>query len=89
MASDVYTKLVLTVIAVCLVLIAAQGFMRGAHGAEPSLASQRYQLTALGGLGIMLRLDQATGETWSMNIRGGLGGWKLVPEEPRMELETE
>jgi hypothetical protein len=86
MAVDLYTRIVFTVIAACLVLITAQGFgLGGARSAseEPN----RYQLTAIPGQGLLLRVDQTTGETWTMNIRGGLSGWRLVLEEPRLGQE--
>jgi hypothetical protein len=69
---DAYAKTVLTVIAACLLLQVAQGFgLAGAAGPDPAGAGagERYVVQPVPMIRLLLRIDRATGRTWSMPLQ--------------------
>ncbi len=95
MASDLYTKFMLTIVAACLALLVAQGFGLGAPAAEePASASalaseiERYRFVPVGMAGLLLRLDRQTGETWSMPLRGETRVWTPIGEGEAGEAQA-
>ena len=86
MQSDPYVRAILTVIALCLIVLVAQGYGLGREEPEPAPPEGLWQLqvvrTGLGGPPTLLRLNTATGETWHVRF-GSNQEWVLmgVPKE--------
>jgi hypothetical protein len=80
---DAYVKTVLTVIAVCLLLMVAQGYgLAGTPGASPETGG-RYLLQPIPRAGLMIRLDRVTGRTWTTSIKGEEAElWMPIDEVP-------
>jgi hypothetical protein len=82
MQSDPYARAILTFIALCLLVLVAQGLGLGERE-EPELAEGRGQWslqiirTGLGGPPTLLRMNTATGEV-SQTRLGASEGWTLV-----------
>jgi hypothetical protein len=76
MPTDAYTKLLLTVIAACLVLLVVQGF-RASEDATPS--AERFRVIPVPMGRVMLRIDTETGKTWQTPLPGSVE-WRLVDE---------
>ena len=85
MQSDPYSRAILTFIALCLLVLVAQGFgvVRMEPEPEPDPAAGRGQWTlqmmrtGLGGPPSLLRLNTATGEVWQTKF-GANQDWALV-----------
>ena len=79
MATDWYTKLVLTVLAACAALLVARDF----QGASPAPGSEegRFRLQVIPLARMMLKIDSETGETWRTNFPNPKA-WHLIGEEP-------
>jgi hypothetical protein len=82
METDLYTKAVLGVVAVCLALLVAQGFgLAWSPGDAPAHAcagapgqagaQERYDFVPFARGRIAFRVDTQTGETWWMDFPGG------------------
>jgi hypothetical protein len=76
MPTDAYTKLLLTVITACLVLLVVQGF-RAPEDATP--AAERFRVIPVPMGRVMLRVDTETGMTWQTPLPGAVE-WRLVDE---------
>jgi hypothetical protein len=78
LATDWYTKLVLTVLAVCAALLVARDF----QGASPTPRSEegRFRLQVIPMARMMLKIDSETGETWRTNFPKP-EAWELIGEE--------
>jgi hypothetical protein len=86
---DVYVKIVLTVIAACLVLQVAQGFgLAGTPGSgqvdsSSSETARRYAMQAVPMARALVRFDMATGRTWMMPLQDEEARfWTLVRGAP-------
>jgi hypothetical protein len=90
METDAYTKAVLTVVAVCLLLLVAQGFGLGpelgakagsgsAEIADSSSAGKRFEFLPIPMARAAFRMDNQTGETWWMKFPGGRA-WVPIDE---------
>ena len=84
---DAYAKIVLTVIAACLALQVAQGFgLAGTSGPAQMSASSgeptdRFQMLVIPLARQLYRIDQTTGQTWTMSIQlEAEQFWTPVPE---------
>ena len=84
MSTDWYTKLVLTIVAVCLALLVYQGHREtesGASGAEEG----RYHLTPMPMARMVLRFDSQTGRTWK-SLFPDLNAWEPVADSAAERL---
>jgi hypothetical protein len=62
LSTDWYSKLVLSVVAICLALLVLQGYRAdGGAGSQEG----RYRLTVVPMARMLLRLDSETGKTWT------------------------
>ena len=86
MSTDWYTRLVLTVIAVCLALMVVQGFRTGAGAGASGPEEDRYRLTPLPMARLLLRFDAETGKTWK-TLFPELKIWEPVADSPAELLE--
>ncbi|MGH7287040.1 MAG: hypothetical protein ACREI8_03375 [Myxococcota bacterium] len=86
MSTDWYTKLVLTVVAVCLALMVVQGYRGGAEASASGSEDGRYSLTPLPMARMMLRFDSDTGRTWKATLPD-LKVWTPVADSPAEMLE--
>ena len=86
---DAYAKILLTVIAACLMLLVAQGFgLAGTPG--PGQVSEssgetldRFQVLPIAMARQMFRFDRLTGQTWTMPLQlEGDRFWTPVEESP-------
>ena len=84
MSTDWYTRLVLTVVAVCLVLLVVQG-QRGDGGASVS-EDGRYRLTVVPMARMAVRFDSETGAAWKA-IFPELKVWTKIAETPAELLD--
>jgi hypothetical protein len=84
LSTDWYTRLVLTVVAVCLALLVAQGYREGAGA--PGSEDGRYRLNVVPMARTVLRFDSETGTTWK-TIFPELKIWTKVAESPAELLE--
>ena len=81
---DWYTKLILTVLAACAVLLAAQGFEGGpAAGAGSEEGRYRIQVVPMGRM--ILRFDSETGKAWKSTFPEAKF-WTPIADEP---IETQ
>lgn len=94
MSTDPYARAILTIVAVCLILLVAQGFGLGS-GAAPQQTEvvPRYRVVAIPFARSILRMDEQTGEAWRFNLAAG-GAWDRIeepsassPEPPSPEAE--
>lgn len=83
MQADPYTRAVLTVIAVALVLLVVRGF-----GSESAEGAGRYRVlnVRLGRGPAVLRVDSETGDVWRLQGQAGEVAWRLFETE---EVEAE
>jgi hypothetical protein len=83
---DAYAKTVLTVIAACLLLQVAQGFgLAGAAGPDRAGAGagERYVVQPVPMMRLLLRIDRATGRTWSMPFQADKERlWTSIEDAP-------
>ena len=81
MSTDWYTKLVLTVVAVCLALLVYQGHRDAGSGASgaPGAEEGRYHLTPMPMARMVLRFDSQTGRTWK-SLFPDLNAWEPVAD---------
>ena len=86
---DTYAKMVLTVIAACLVLQVAQGFGLAATPGPEKVSSSsgvtgdRFQMVPVGMIRQVFRFDRATGQTWTMPLKAEEDQfWTPVGEAP-------
>lgn len=84
MSTDWYTRLVLTVIAVCLGVLVVQGYRDGDGASGPE--GGRYRLTVVPMARMMLRIDADTGETWKAMFPD-LNIWTPIADSPAELLE--
>ena len=92
MAADAYLRIVLTVIAVCLLMLVVQGFQRnellaGAADA-PATLTDRFQFVPVMRSRMAFRFDKMTGATSKMPFPQSTG-WVSVPELGAEEPEVE
>jgi hypothetical protein len=80
---DAYAKTVLTVIAVCLLLLVAKGFgLTGPPETGPEPAG-RYLLQPIPMARLLIRMDRVTGRTWTTSIKGEDADlWMPIDEVP-------
>ena len=80
---DAYAKTVLTVIAVCLLLLVAKGFgLTEPPKAGPEPAG-RYLLQPIPMARLLIRMDRVTGRTWTTSIKGEDADlWMPIDEVP-------
>lgn len=82
MQTDSYTKFVLTLVALCLILLVIQGFGRGARGPYASMGDEasmgRYRIALMAGN--VVRIDTQSGEAWRMSLRADPPVWTHVAE---------
>ena len=83
MSTDWYSKLVLTVIAVCLALLVVQGHREGAASAGEG----RYRLTVVPMARMVFRFDSETGET-SKALFPDAKIWTPVADSPAELLDA-
>lgn len=81
LSTDWYTKLVLTVLAVCAAIVAAQDLRDTRSGAD---AQGRYSVQAFPMARMMVKTDTETGKVWRAEFPE-LRVWKPIADEP---LET-
>ena len=93
---DAYVKTVLTVIAACLLLQVAQGFgLAGTPGLGPEAScsperAERYRLQPIPIARALVRLDVATGRTWTMPLQPDKEKlWTPVDEIPSQPTARE
>jgi hypothetical protein len=86
MSSDWVTKLLLTVIAVCLALLVAQGYREGAGAGASSPGEGRYGLTFVPGARMLVRIDSETGKTSKAQFPD-LKVWTPVADSPSELLD--
>ena len=91
--TDSYTRVVLGVVALCLLLLVLQGFGLGAEPPEvPAVSSDnRFRVTALPRTQSLIRFDGRTGDTWRSPLRDAME-WQFIEErreEPVEETEEE
>jgi len=86
---DAYAKILLTVIAACLMLLVAQGFgLAGTPGpgqvsASSGEAVDRFQMLPIAMARQLLRFDRLTGQTWTMPFQTEKDRfWTPVEESP-------
>lgn len=90
METDAYTKAVLTVVALCLLLLVAQGFGLGpasgakagcevADAADSTTAGKRFEFLPIPMARAAFRMDNQTGETWWMKFPSGRA-WTPIGE---------
>lgn len=83
MQSDAYTRIMLSLIAVLLAVIAARHFAgdpgKPAPGADPA----RYQVTntRIGRALTAIRIDRTTGEVWRLRTEEGELRWEPIAED--------
>jgi len=83
MQSDPYVRAILTFIALCLLVLVAQGYGLRREEPEPEPAEGRGQWTlqmvrtGLGGPPTLLRVNTASGEVWHTRL-GANQDWALV-----------
>ncbi len=85
MKLDLYTRFVLSIIAVCAILLVAQSLGFGARASDEADPIARYRIAIAGPM--VFRIDTQTGDIWRMPFRGGTE-WQLVLE-PSAEEEPE
>ncbi len=85
MKLDLYTRIVLSIIAVCAILLVAQSLGFGARASEEADPIARFRIAIAGPM--VFRVDTQTGDIWRMPFRGGTE-WQLVLE-PSAEEEAE
>jgi hypothetical protein len=83
LSTDWYTKLVLSVLAVCAAVLATQE-LRGSGRAGIGEGEGRFRLQVLPMGRIMLKIDSETGTTWRANFPDPKA-WRPIADEP---LET-
>jgi hypothetical protein len=93
---DAYAKIVLTVIAACLLLQVAQGFgLLGAPACGKALSSGaetggQYSVQAMPRDRVLVRLDAATGRSWTMPMQTAQQRfWTEVAESPPASVARE
>lgn len=86
MSTDWYTKLVLTVVAVCFALVVVQGYRGGAEVGASGSEEGRYRLTVVPMARMILRFDSDTGRTWKATLPD-LKVWTPVADSPAEMLE--
>jgi hypothetical protein len=86
LSTDWYTRLVLTVIAVCLALMVVHGFRSGAGAGASGPEEDRYRLTPLPLARLVLRFDAETGKTWKAMFPD-LNSWAPIADSPAELLE--
>ena len=85
MKLDLYTRMVLSIIAACAILLVAQSLGFGPRASEEADPIARYRIAIAGPM--VFRIDTQTGNIWRMPFRGGTE-WQLVLE-PSAEEEAE
>ena len=85
MKLDLYTRIVLSIIAACAILLVAQSLGFGALASEGADPIARFRIAIAGPM--VFRVDTQTGDIWRMPFRGGIE-WQLVLE-PSAEEEAE
>lgn len=83
LSTDWYTKLVLTVLAVCAAIVAAQD-LRGTDSRASGEA--RYSVQAFPMARMLLKTDTETGQTWRANFPE-LKVWLPIADEPVETLD--
>lgn len=81
MSTDWYTRLVLTVIALCLALMVVHGFLAGAGTGGTGPEEDRYRLTVVPMARMVLRFDAESGETWKAMFPN-LDIWTPIADSP-------
>ena len=88
MQSDSVTRILLGFIAICMLLLLAQGAgMSGGSSANAASSASdqgRYKVMvqSMKGGGLLVKTDTATGTVWRKSLTGD-GPWVLVDEESR------
>lgn len=78
MQSDSLTRLLLVVMAVCLLVLVVRSFQDGDGNAA---GWGRYQVTGMrAGAPVLIRSDTVTGQVWKLELRGGGGKWVAFTE---------
>ena len=85
LSTDWYTKLVLTVLAVCAAIIAAQDLRDTSNGPG---GGSRYNVQALPMVRMMLKIDTETGKVWRANFPE-LKAWLPIADEPLDTLDVD
>jgi hypothetical protein len=80
LSTDWYTKLVLTVLAACAVILTAQE-LRGTGGAGSREEQGRFLLQVLPMGRMMLKIDSETGKIWRANFPDPKA-WQPIADEP-------
>jgi hypothetical protein len=86
LSTDWYTKLVLTVVAVCLALMVVQGYRGGAEAGAFGSEEGRYRLTVVPMARSVLRFDSDTGRAWKASLPD-LKVWTPIADSPAEMLE--
>ena len=86
MSTDWYSKLVLTVVAICLALLVLQGYRAGGGAGASGSEEDRYRLTVVPMARMVLRFDSETGETWTA-LFPELRIWTPVADTPAELLD--
>ncbi len=85
MKLDLYTRIILSILAACAVLLVAQSFGIGEDSAAAGPGQGQYRVAMAGGNAF--RIDSESGRAWRMPLRGGFQ-W-LEIREPDLELEED
>jgi hypothetical protein len=87
--TDSYTRVVLGVVALCLLLLVLQGFGLGAEPPEvPAVSSDnRFRVTALPRTQSLIRFDGRTGDTWRSPLRDDAMEWQFIEERREVPVE--
>jgi hypothetical protein len=86
LSTDWYSKLVLSVVAICLALLVLQGYRAGGGAGASGSEGDRYRLTVVPMARMVLRFDSETGETWTA-LFPELRIWTPVADTPAELLD--
>jgi len=88
LATDWYTKLVLTVLAACAVAFAAHELRGSGSGSGPATEEGRFRIQIIPMARMMLRIDSETGKTWRTSFPEPKV-WLPIADEPVDTLDDE
>ncbi len=77
MKLDLFTRVVLSIIAVCAILLVARSFGLGESSGIKDVVGGRYRIAIAGP--IVFRVDTETGRTWRSMARNAIE-WTLIDE---------